>query len=1001
MYSILPAIVTIFTLALVSSTTLWAANNNSGIKHVRDRSEKLHQQMIQNNELTKHQIMQLINKVNENDVRILSQHKDIKKEVKKTVKDTKTMNENIDSRFRGFKNITNANVVGLTDRMKTNHNLMNKRVDNLTTNMSDYRIKNDIEINEIKFNHSNLSDMHSQLNSDFNKFRSETTSGLQSNVDYATDLNKQTVDFIDTKFNSFVSDSVNMDDKAAAVLNNIREITNKKLVGVESDYKRQDANIRSTISNMENQFKSDYLKKDQLENALNKTYFDDKPDFNNMNSLIASTSQNKNKIKANEKRIDANDLKITSITNDYLKKSEIPQQINKAMPSTDIYKDVRNQDDEIQRLSKRISTNVETIDANNKELKEMLKGVTGGLDGDITLNDLHERIMKNAESINANSVKTKLEIMEQIKAKNTDVSKKIDDAMIAIETKVSNEKEPLNKSFNELIEAANVSNKLQGSDIDINAIKAENVTVDKDLMVQGVKFSSIMNDLKRSGVVSDSGAKPVTVPVYSRDFKSDEKIRPNKSVSFQPDTDLDMKDGKFSMKRGQMELENTTVNANDTDIFWKKYDNNIRIDGNGVNFNNTKVRMSTFDNLKNGKEETLSNFVENKIQASQNSSEGGFAQKVRKAVQENPAGLEAKSFMTQNLYVGNPFEKMNVKEEIESIKQNITNYRAQSGARQNALFFMKSKPEDLHQAVRKDMVNNYSKYMPNDAKFKQIDSDNITAEKIDIKADSMNNVKFNGTPLTEALDKRYELQGAVKNALDSSNLRKSLSNVKVDTDTKELILTYSDTTIPPARVKLPDVPVTVQNVAVEGNELVLQYVNGVSKNVALPKIDFTPYAVKTEVDEVYAKKDEEGSKVVHLSDEDRTRLDAIVSDDKIKSLKDFEVGRVTTNENEMKATKNRVTKIEDRSKFWDLTETRIKPQINLETINSHTQNNKTDNFIRLNDDVALRAQGNRLQMCRSLQGKSPTDAGYEADKHCVDIWTTLDIKPDDNIKIQD
>lgn len=1001
MYGVLPVIVTIFTLALVSSTTLWAANNNSGIKSVQARSDKMHRQMVQNNELTKNQIIQLINKVNENDVKILSQHKDIKNEVKQTVKDTKTMNENLDARFRGFKNITNANVVGLTDRVKTNHNLVNRRVDDITTNLSDYRIKNDIEINELRFNHSNLSDMHSQLNSDFNTFRSETTSGLQSNVDYAADLNKQTVDFIDTKFNSFVSDSVQMDDKAAAVLNNIRDITNKKMVGIESDYKRQDKNIRATISNMENMFKTDFLKTDQLENTLNKTYFDDKPEYNNMNSLIASTSQNKNKIKANEKRIDANDLKISSITNDYLKKSDIPQQINKAMPSTDIYRDVKNQDDEIQRLSKRVSTNVETIDASNKELKEMLKGVTGGLDGDITLNDLHERIMKNSENINANAAKTKVEILEQIKAKNADINKKIDDNKIALESKVANDKEPYNKSFNELIDPANVSSKLKGSDIDINAISAENVTIDKDLMVQGVKFSSLMNDLRKNGLTSHSGPKPVTVPIYSRDFKSDDKISPLKSVSFQPDTNLDMKDGKFSMKRGQFDLQNTIMNANDTDINWKKYENNVNLNGNGVNFNNTKVKVNTFDNLKNSRDETLSRFIDNKIEASQSSSEGGLAQKVRKAVKENPAGLEAKSIMTPFLYVGNPFDKINVKTEIESIKQSITNYRAESGARQNAMFYMKNKPEDVQQTIRKDMVNNYPKYMPDDAKFKQISSDNLNVEKINLKADSMNNIKFNGTPLAEALDKRYELQGAVKNALDSSNLRKSLSNVEVDPDTNELILTYSDTTIPPARVKLPDIPVSVQNVTIEGNDVVLHYNNGITKNVPLPEIDFTPYAVKTEVDEVYAKKNEEGAKVVHLNDEDRSRLDAIVSDDKIKSLKEFDTERVTTNENEMKVTTGRVAKIEDRSKSWDMIETRIKPQISLQTVNNHTKNNKSDNFIRLNDDVALRAQGNRLQMCRSLQGNSPSDPGYEADKNCVDIWTTLDIKPDDNIKIQD
>ena len=188
---------------------------------------------------------------------------------------------------------------------------------------------------------------------------------------------------------------------------------------------------------------------------------------------------------------------------------------------------------------------------------------------------------------------------------------------------------------------------------------------------------------------------------------------------------------------------------------------------------------------------------------------------------------------------------------------------------------------------------------------------------------------------------------------------------------------------------------------IEGNDVVLHYNNGIKKNVPLPEIDFTPYALKTEVDDVYAKKSVEGTNVVHLSDEDRSRLDAIVSDDKIKSLKEFDTERVTESENQVKTTKARVASIEEQSKQWNMMESRIKPQINLSTVNNHTKNNKSDNFIRLNDDVALRAQGNRLQMCRSLQGNSPSDPGYEADKNCVDIWTTLDIKPDDNIKIKD
>lgn len=1000
MYNVLPIVVTIFTLALATSTTMWAVNNNNDIHHIRKRSDKMHQQIIDNNRLTKDQIMRLIGKVNENDVRILQQHKDIKSEVKKAARDSKSMNENLDARFRGFKNITNANVVGLTDRMKTDHTLMNRRVDDITANLADYRIKNDIEINELRFNTSNLSEMQSQLNTDLNTFRSETLSGLQSNVDYTSDLNKKTVDFIDTKFNAFVSDSVQMDDKAAAVLNNIRDITNQKLVNIETDYKRQDKNIRSTINNIDNVFKTTYLKDSDFETKMNKTYFDDKPEYNNLNSLIATTTQNRAKLKTNEKRLDANDMKITSIQNDYLKKTEIPPQINKAMPSTDIYRDVKNQEAELQQLNKKIAKNIDTIQDNDRELKEMLKGVTGGLDGNISLNDLNERIKKNAENIKGNAVKTKLEILEAVKAKNDDVLAKIDQNTNLIGRKVSLDKEPYNKSFNELISPENVSSKLKDSDLKINALNAGNVIIDRDLMVQGVKFSSLMNDLKKNGLTGGTGVKPSTVPVYGRDFRSDDKISPNKSISLKPEVNFEMKDGKFSMKRGGFDVQNSIMNLNDTDINWKKYNNDVNFNGNGVNFNNTKIQTNSFENIKNSSDETLPKFIDNKIEQSQTSGESGFAQKVQKAVKENPAGLEVKSVMTPFLYVGNPFDKMNVKTEIESIKQNITNFRAETGARQNSLFYSKQRPEDIHKEVRKDMVSNHNKYVPDDAKFKKITSDNLNVEKINLKADTMNNIKFNGTPLSEALDRRYELQGSVKNALDSSNLRRSLSNVEVDPETNELVLKYADKTIPPARVKLPDIPVSVKKLTIERNEIVLHYQNGITTNIPLPEIDFTPYALKSEVDDVYAKKTVEGSKVVHLSEKDRSRLNAIVEDDKILNLKSLNTSRIAANEDDLSVANKRISAIENRSKKWDMTESRIQPKINLSTINTHSQNNKSDNFLRLNDDVAIRAEGNRLQMCRSLGGKNPSDSEYDADANCVDMWTTLDIKEDDSIKIQ-
>jgi len=154
---------------------------------------------------------------------------------------------------------------------------------------------------------------------------------------------------------------------------------------------------------------------------------------------------------------------------------------------------------------------------------------------------------------------------------------------------------------------------------------------------------------------------------------------------------------------------------------------------------------------------------------------------------------------------------------------------------------------------------------------------------------------------------------------------------------------------------------------------------------------------------MYARKSlEDGSKVVHLSEDSKSRLDAIVSDDTIQKLKDFDPQtRVATHETELTGVKSRLKTMEQKAVGWDMGAVQIKSQINLATINEYTKANKTDNFIRLNDNVALRATGNRLQMCRNLDGKEgPSDAAYDADANCVDMWTTLDIKPDDNIKIQ-
>ena len=206
MYNALSVIVSILALGAASSSALFIAGNNRNIDSMRANADKTNEQIIANNQLTKKQILALINNVNENDAKILKEHRGIKTSMNRVEKESKLRTENVDTRFRGFKNITNANVVGITDRVRTNDELINKRTDVLNNKFDQYKVFNDAKIGEIKFNHSNLDDRHGMLANDFNTFKSGTTSKLQENRNHAAKLNKNTMDFIDTKFQSFVSD---------------------------------------------------------------------------------------------------------------------------------------------------------------------------------------------------------------------------------------------------------------------------------------------------------------------------------------------------------------------------------------------------------------------------------------------------------------------------------------------------------------------------------------------------------------------------------------------------------------------------------------------------------------------------------------------------------------------------------------------------------------------------------------------------------------------------
>ena len=1000
MYNALSVIVSILALGAASSSALFIAGNNRNIDSMRANADKANEQIIANNQLTKKQILALINNVNENDAKILKEHRGIKTSMNRVEKESKLRTENVDTRFRGFKNITNANVVGITDRVRTNDELINKRTDVLNNKFDQYKVFNDAKIGEIKFNHSNLDDRHGMLTNDFNTFKSGTTSKLQENRNHAAKLNKNTLDFIDTKFQSFVSDSVQMDDKAAAVLDNIRDITSKKLGTVESDYKRQDENIKTTIRNNDNIYKQSFMRTDDLENKMNERYFDDKPDFNNMNSLIAQTSANKNNISSYGRRLDDNDSKINTIREEYLKVTEIPQKINQAMSSTDIYRDVKNNEDDINRVDKKLITNVESINRNNEELKDMLKSFTGGLNGEISLNDLNERIQENAKKIDGNTVKTKMEILRTVKEENAVTNKKITENSIKISGKVGNTKDEYAKAFNEHVSDDDLVKKMKDAKVDLSSVTAETAEFEKDLTVQGVKFSSLLNDLKMNGLTSQRTTG--SVPIYSKDFQSDSHISPNKSVRFKPDQILEMNDGKMNLRRGELNMQNGVMNLNDTDFNWKRLGNEVNLNGAGLNLNSTKVNVNNFKNIKDSDDNNLSEFIDQQILKSQSSSDSGIGGQVEKYIKNTEGGIKPKSVTTPYLFIGDPNNKINVKQEIDSVKTNIKNFMAISGAQQNSKFFNKQDPSDLHEEVRKDMRANPDKYIKTLSGVNTISAETVNAEKINLKADTLNNIKFNGTPLSEALDKRYAQASAVSDALNDPSLRKTVSGISMDKANNVLEVTFSDPQLAKQIVELPKSQVAVMGVTVEGNDLVLSYASGARTKVPLPKVDLSNVASKELLERDYAKKksaDGEDKTLVYLDPVSKDRLQAIVQDDQIRDLKSFDSGDVTDLRKSIVSNTIKLQQMEANNKKYDMMESKVKADISLDTINRNSLNNKSAEFIRLNDNVALRAKGNRLQMCTNLKGADPGFEGYDDEENCFDFWTTKDFGEDDEIKV--
>lgn len=978
MYNSFSFFVSIITFVVVSSSTLFITGNNRNIKEIKSNTSEINQKIIKSNELNKKQILALINKVNENDHKIVADHNHINRKMNKVSLENKVRTENMDARIRSFKNITNANVVGLTDRFNTISKDITQKFDVTKSSVDDYKIKSDTNFGEMKVSQSNLEEQVSSLNSDFYAFQSETDERLNRNDKNASDLYKDSINFIDTKFNAFISKDVKMDDQSKAVLDNIRDITSEKLNIFEKEYKSEDQKIRKTITNNDNFYKKNFMFNQDLDNQFNKLYFNDKPEMKNMNALIAKTQINAKNIEENKQYFTDNAKRIETIEQDFVKEVELPQKMNRILPSTDIFKDVKQNANAINQMEKHVKTNVDSINRNNEELKLMLDKVSGSGTGNLSLGELNDRMIENRKQLQSDVSKNKIDIMNTMNTQNADIKKQISDKTLEISKKISNDKDQYSKAFDDYISDANLIAKIKNKNVDLGEIKSKTAIIEDDLVVNGVKFSSLAESKKKNPLAAS----------YEKDFRAGAFIQPNKSLKLEDGLNIGMKQGNFDMYEGDFNMEKGKVNLTDSTFGWAASGNSVEFNNDGVLFNDTNVKFNKFENIQNKDGMKLGEFVDDKIKSGQS------AEKMKEFMKIND--IETKSLSTPKLYIGKNEDKVEVKNELSKLREDLIGFATKNSVEQNNKFYNKDNKDQLYTDVRQDVKENSRLYLPNNLEnINQVKTNELITNKLNINA-SVNNLKFNNVNMTDELDKRYSSKNELDERIKALSKEKVVVKIGIDDDNNKILLTYKDESTD--SVQLPDyvskMRPSIANIAVDegNNKLNLSFTNGQNASLELPdpakKIDLTPYARIEELEKTFAKKQEKEKNLMYLSQEETARLSGIVENNDIVNLKKMNfpsTEKITELNNQVQTNSTILQKLNN--------DAHVLSKVSLRNINEHSQKNDSDNFIRLNENVSLRAKGNRLQMCTDMNNEGPND------DNCHDLWTTKDFTEDDKIKI--
>jgi hypothetical protein len=925
--------------------------NNTTIRTIKDNSNEAKKMSLESNELTQKQIKALINKVNHNDVLIMTDHKNIKNEMKEVDRASKIRSENVDTRLRGFKNITNANVIAMNNKMSSNNKSINNRTDLL---------KRNFERNIIKTN-STLATMDvkrgdNEMAIETNRLTSSSgISSANGRIDEMSLLmnskNQQLLSTINQKLITSFDESLSLSDNQvkgmSMQLSNIGQVSEQSRQSITNDYQKADSNIRNDMGTLETRIDSEFIKDTQLLEKVNQKFFSGS---DSMSSLIAKSTLNSADITSLQAANDSFTAELNNFPKIYLKDDELKQKLEDLLPTTQTHRDTALNTAQIELLRDGIRKN----EANNDTLSDTLRSMKGGLSGEINLKSLTEQISANAIKISQMSSSTKAELRKERNSENLLTQAKIAQHTTDIGRKLNNTPSDYKLAFDNYITKDQLMGKFS-NELELNKLKTNNI-VTNSAIINGVNFDTIARKVLDQPSTNSVGA-------YEKDFESGPFLKPNKSIL---------------MKRGlDMELEGGKMNIINGNFNWRNNGSSVEYNSQGqANFNVTAMNIGDFSKIKDSSSTSLTKFIDDKVSLGLSTNTPDNNSSINAV---NSANIKPTSVTTPYLYIGTEASKFDLNKKVDDLKATVEGSLQATGIRDQDLY-KKSDNNALFDNVALNMKTNPQKYLP--ARFPTVNSFKLKGDTVEVNDVSKIMFTYGSTNLREHLEGTYVKQTDYQEDQNGGNGVQPITDITLDSANN---LKYkkngSDNYTSIGQIQTGDGDSGgIKNISLDqaNNRLITTSSNGLSYvdlpdyKTSIPQsMRMTDYMKTATADNQYAKNQIGGNNPVYLSTTKTQQLDNILQNLNLQSVAD--IPRPETISNIQSKVSTNSSEIDSLKKTLP---GQINSRVTLSTLNDNITSN--DSFLRLNNEISIKATNDSLQVCRGFANGKPTT--------CFNLW---------------